>query len=181
MYKKIITLGLLASTLSAQAQNAPSRSYFEVGYGVFDSSPSPDIWHIDVNHGLGEHWSIGGEFFNMNNNGYDFNHFELNFGYVNDISTSTDFFTRIHAGHEDARFTDSFVYGLALGTRSSLGKRFELHTELKYNEREKTGDGYFLAEVKGVYQFNEQSGMGLAVQSWDGDDAGFELSYRHSF
>ncbi|WP_154222365.1 hypothetical protein [Marinicella rhabdoformis] len=181
MIKKIVTIGLLASSLSAFAQEAPSRSYFEIGYGVLDSSSSPNLWHIDANHAFSEHWTFGGEFFNLSNNGFDLNHFELNFGYVNDISANTDFFTRIHVGQEDRKFLDSAVYGLALGTRSSLGERFELHTELKYNEIEKASNGYFFAELKGVYKFNEQSGLALAVQSWDGDDAGFELSYRHSF
>ena len=181
MIKKIVTIGLLASSLGAYAQEAPSRSYFEVGYGILDANRSPSLWHIDINHALGNHWTVGGEFFNLSNNGFDLNHFELNFGYSTKITQTTDFFSRIHVGQEDRKYSDSGVYGLALGTRSTLGKRFELHTELKYNEVEKASNGYFTAEIKGVYKFNNQSGLGLAVQSWDGDDTGYELSYRHSF
>ncbi len=183
MNKKIIALGLLTASLTAVAQDSQSdisHSFFEVGYGVVDLAGDPNAWHIEANAEITEHFTIGGEWWQLENGGAEWDHYEVNFGYHTGVTDRTDFFTKAHYGREESiRGTD--VYGLALGTRSALSDHFELHTELKYNEVDRATRGYYIAEVKGVYKFNQNQGLSFAVQSWDGEGTGLEVGYRFNF
>lgn len=183
MYKKIFALGLMTASLNAVAQDGQSdisHSFFEVGYGVVDLAGDPNAWHIEANAEISEHFTIGGEWWKLENNGIDLDHFEVNAGYITGVTDRTDFFAKVHYGRED-RTRSNDIYGAALGTRSALDNHFELHTELKYSELDRADRGYYIAEVKGVYKFNQNQGLSFAVQSWDGEGTGLEVGYRFNF
>ncbi len=179
--KKLLLIGLLATNVSAQANDDINYNYLELGYGYIDLGRNNiDGLYIDGSVAITDSFYLGGYYDNKGTGGFDLDRYGAFFGYHRGISNKTDFYSQIELGQFDNNSRDSFIYGLNVGTRTNFNQHFELITKAGYTQVDDISDGYFEAEVKGLFKFNEKHAISTAIESIDGN-FGVNVGYRRSF
>lgn len=180
--RKLLLAALLTSSLSAQSNDDINYSFLELGYGYIDFSNNAhaDGFYLDGAFELSDRFYLGGYYDNKDIRSNDFNRYGVTLGFHTNGVGNTDFYSEFELGRLDVRNGESSTYGLNVGSRTAFTDRFELISKLGYTHIDRASDGYYQAEVKGLFKLSEKHAITAGVESLDGD-LGANVGFRFSF
>lgn len=180
--RKLIVTALLVTNLASQANDDINYNYLELGYGYVDFSNNShaDGFYLDGAFDLSNRFYLGGflDLRDIGNN--DFDRYGVTLGFHTIGTGKTDFYSELDLGRLDLRQGESTTYGLNVGTRTAFNNRFELISKLGYTHIDRANDGYFQAELKGLFKLSDNQAVTAGFESLDGDP-GASIGYRFSF
>jgi hypothetical protein len=186
--KKILLTGLLATSISAQANEDINYSFLEIGYGYLDyaNNLTPDGFYLDAAFDVSDHFYMGGHVDKRNSGNSDFDRYDLSLGFHTNGSSKTDFYTEFRVGNLNFGNIDGSTMGIFAGTRTAFNEKFELITKIgvtnldDIDQPEGNNIMIYEADVKGVFKFTKNQAFTGGVESYDGK-FGAKIGYRYSF
>jgi hypothetical protein len=189
MNKIAISCAILSIFSFAAQAESPSFNFVEVGYTDGLDSDSFDGFEVNANFELNESYYLNANYMNSNETDggakFDLTGYVFGFGYKNNFSKSSTFFTQFDYVKVEADMSFSgFSYSdsenglqVSAGVRSIVSENLELSAALKYIDVEESDT---LAKFGAVYNFTDQAGLYFNIDT-DFHDGNYALGLRVSF
>jgi hypothetical protein len=157
--KKTILASAVLSLLSfgALADN-PSFDMVEVGYTEFDFDDFDiDGFELKASKSINDNFYIAGDYTNLTESGVDLNLTTVGFGYKNDFSSTSTFFSELDYAKFDGPGFDDDGYEVTVGVRTMMSDQLELKAAVEYLDIEGDttslvlGAAYDLSDSLAIY------------------------------
>ncbi len=181
MNKKLLASAVLSILSFGAMAETPSFDNVEIGYASydFDGLGTFDGYQLKGSKQISDDFYIAGDYTDVSKSGLDLALLTVGFGYKNDFSNTSSFFTELDYARLDiGGGADDTGYELTVGIRSMFTEQIELKAAVEYLDID--NDDTTSMVLGGAYNLTDNFAL-FADYKYESDISSYGVGVRFNF